>query len=101
MRLQCLIQALYDLVHYVEQLVVIIVRRFITAISILITTKFLSCHQQHKTSIQHICIISHNFFDILHVHSTRSLNCINYNSSNNLKYITSIPLNSSIVQHLL
>jgi len=55
--------------------------------TIIIIIKFLSCQQQHKTLIQHIYIISHNFFDILHVRSAWFSNYINYNSSINSKYI--------------
>ena len=58
--------------------------------TVIITIKFFSCQQQHKTSIQRIYIISHNFFDILHVHITRFSNCINYNSLINLKYIVCV-----------
>jgi hypothetical protein len=55
--------------------------------TIIIITKFLSCQQQHETLIQHIYIISHNFFDILHVRRTWFSNYINYNSLINSKYI--------------
>ena len=68
--------------------------------TIIIITKFLSCQQQDETLIQHIYIISHNCFDILHVRRTWFSNYINYNSLINSKYIIYIYIYRHIHTHI-